>query len=257
LAFHYQLGGDRAKSFKYEIKSAALAVSSGAFNDGLMFAESAMNLSENAMEMGVLVQLADYAIQYLELQKSPMARKRFSSSFHEFVLGETPRVYENSMYISDKDNNNNSTSTYFGLDRSRNTSSVFNNNGDAGNASNGNGRQERRLSIKHPSLLFTESFLEGNHLSEQVIAASFKSLKQRAEELQRQMILGQPSLSTPDQESLIAAREELLRSNTFLAIASSTVAERFRRAQSTRPSSSSNTRSSGRDSSQHGCCVIV
>jgi hypothetical protein len=101
--------------------------------------------------------------------------------------------------------------------------------------------------------MFTESFLQGNDISDQVITQSFRNLKQRVEALHRQMMFGQPSLTALEKETLLAAKTELMRSNTLLALPART--EKFKRSQSMY-SATSEQHSSVPESAVQ-CCVVM
>lgn len=254
LAHHYMMGLERSKAFKYEIKSAALAVSSGAFNDGLMFANSAMTLADNAIEMDVIAELADHAVQYLQVQHNPIARDRFNTSMYEFVLGDSiysPRspiasvVYQDASFQQNMGLYAPSGSLYLSpISEARHSgsTSVYS-------------KQDKILSKRQESLLFTESFLHGNSASDEVISKSFGNLKQRAEGMRRQMLFGQPAMTDQEQQKLLAAKTELMRSNTLLAIPNRT--ETMRRAMSVRSATSEQPDTTDVPDGLLHCCAIM
>jgi hypothetical protein len=67
LAYHYKLGNDYTNAFKFDIKSSALAVSSGAFNDGYKLIESSLELLQTVEELDIVIQVCQRAIDDLKL----------------------------------------------------------------------------------------------------------------------------------------------------------------------------------------------
>ncbi|RYH31454.1 hypothetical protein EON65_02615 [archaeon] len=248
------MGQERSKAFKYEIKSAALAVSSGAFNDGLMFANSAMILADNAIEMDVIAELADHAVQYLQIQHDPVARDRFTCSLYEFVLGDSlysPKstsasvIYQDSSFQQSMSLHAPSGSLYLSPTTETHHNGI----------TSVHSKKDKHLSKRQESLLFTESFLHGNLVSDEVTSKSFVNLKQRAEGMKRQMLFGQPAMTDQEQQKLLAAKTELMRSNTLLTLPNRT--ETLRRAMSARSATSEQHDSTTVSDGLLNCCTIM
>lgn len=205
-----------------------------------MFATSAISLADNVIDMDVLVELTHHAIQHLQLQESPVARKKFSSSFCKFVIGESHFPFHDTDNAGGADSP--STSAFFSPTPSSNRSaSLF-----ASNLANLDS-PDRMSKKTRESKFITETFLEGDHWCEMATAQSFRNLMERAEAVRKQMMFGQPALSSPQEARLLAAKSELLRSNTLQTLPSST--ERMRRSTlSSSPSQQHN--------SMDKCCSI-
>lgn len=86
LGYHYRMANQRSKAFKYEVKSAALAISSGAYNDALLFSESAFDLAEVHAELKMLADVIDRAIGDLAKLDEPIVNLRnISRSFYSMM----------------------------------------------------------------------------------------------------------------------------------------------------------------------------
>lgn len=77
--------GKRAQAFKYKVKAADQAISRGAFTDGFMFVESAVELAVTRPELRVLLDVINRALRDLNANgatKVPMSfGRRISRSF--------------------------------------------------------------------------------------------------------------------------------------------------------------------------------
>ena len=72
LGFHYARSNRRrAQAFKYKVKAADQAISRGAFNDGLIFAQSASGLGISKAELRVLLEVITSALQDLAPAPTP------------------------------------------------------------------------------------------------------------------------------------------------------------------------------------------
>lgn len=75
LAHHYRQGHNKAKAFKYELKAAALVVSSGAYHDGFLLAERSLHLAEHYVELIALLEVIDKAVEDLQQIVMPQIRQ--------------------------------------------------------------------------------------------------------------------------------------------------------------------------------------
>jgi hypothetical protein len=80
------MGANPEKAFKYEMKASALAISSGAFSDGFMFAELAFEFIQTQPELDTFLQVIQYAIQLLEDLQSPGLVSQISTSYYSFMF---------------------------------------------------------------------------------------------------------------------------------------------------------------------------
>lgn len=103
MAYHYRQGGNLTKAFKYEIKVAALAVSSGAFNDGYVFAETAMDIANCGQQIDALLLVVERAIEELETLENPVFIRNFSSNFKSFMFTRQSSLGTGIINIHDND----------------------------------------------------------------------------------------------------------------------------------------------------------
>jgi hypothetical protein len=94
LSHHYKNGLDPKNAFKYQIKSAALAVSSGAFNDGYKFIESSLDILATIEEIDIVIQVCNRALDDLKLIISTYQLFNHSNS------GRFPKSYQSSNIIN-------------------------------------------------------------------------------------------------------------------------------------------------------------
>lgn len=99
MAQHYLHSiGKRALAFKYKVKAADQAISRGAFNDGLQFAQSAAKLAVSKEELRVLLMVISRAVRDITAANGGLnatnssTGRRMSSTFN---AGGTPNNAEN------------------------------------------------------------------------------------------------------------------------------------------------------------------
>lgn len=100
LAFHFRAGGNRVKAFKYEIKAAALAITSGAYGDGYLFSDSALALVDSLAQVQVLLEVIDRALSLLEPFSAPAMLRTLSSNYASFVMRPPSINPSSSFFVS-------------------------------------------------------------------------------------------------------------------------------------------------------------
>ena len=84
MAQHYLHSiGKRALAFKYKVKAADQAISRGAFNDGLQFAQSAAKLAVSKEELRVLLMVISRAVRDISAANGgTTGARRMSTTFN-------------------------------------------------------------------------------------------------------------------------------------------------------------------------------
>lgn len=188
LAYHYRQANDKAKAFKFELKAAALAVTSGAFADGFVYAESAFEFVQSLAQVHVLLEVIDHAESCLEAFTSPHILKTLSSSYASFMFHR-----ETSLGISALNLLKGGGSSDEVLD------------GDNDDDDDDDGAMEA-----------SKPFAERRIATEQNTLRNFQRLRNRVEVLKAHIEDGLTTVAeaNPDRQSLHHGQEALLRSFT-------------------------------------------